>query len=138
MNKMRLNILIGGEAGQGINAVSSIVADSLAKNGYFTFNYREYPSLIRGGHNFNVLSVSDEKVGSIESELDVIVSLDKKTSEIHKSELKKNGMIIDSKKFEKENLGRNLNIALAGALIKVLGVDEKFLLEEVKRFGEEA
>jgi len=135
---MRLNILIGGEAGQGINAVSSVVANSLAKNGYFTFNYRDYPSLIRGGHNFNVLSVSDEKVGSIESELDVIVSLDKKTPEMHKSELKNKGIIIDAKKFEKENLGRNLNIALAGCLIKVLGVDEKFLLEEVKRFGEEA
>ena len=135
---MRLNILIGGKAGQGINAVSAVVAESLAKNGYFTFNYRDYPSLIRGGHNFNVLSVSDEKVGSIESELDVIVSLDEKTLEIHKSELKNNGLIIDAKKFEKENLGRNLNIALAGALIKVLGVDKEFLLEEVKKFGEEA
>ena len=135
---MRLNILIGGKAGQGINAVSAVVAESLAKNGYFTFNYRDYPSLIRGGHNFNVLSVSDEKVGSIESKLDVIASLDEKTLEIHKSELKNNGVLIDYKKFEKANLGRNLNIALAGALIKVLGVGKEFLLEEVKKFDEEA
>jgi 2-oxoglutarate ferredoxin oxidoreductase subunit alpha len=135
---MRLNILIGGKAGQGINAVSSIVAESLAKNGYFTFNYRDYPSLIRGGHNFNILSISDEKVGSIESELDIIVSLDEKTLENHKSELKNNGIIIDYKKFEKANLGRNLNIALAGALIKSLGVGKEFLLEEVKKFGEGA
>ena len=53
---MRLNILIGGKAGQGINKVSGIVSKILINQGYFTFNYRDYPSIIRGGHNFNVLS----------------------------------------------------------------------------------
>ena len=45
----------------------------LVEYGYFTFNYRDYPSLIRGGHNFNVLSVSDKRVGSIESKIDIKV-----------------------------------------------------------------
>ena len=67
---MRLNILIGGKAGQGINKISEIVSDVLVDYGYFTFNYRDYPSLIRGGHNFNVLSISDERVGSVETKLD--------------------------------------------------------------------
>src|SRR3989344_5737324 len=62
--------------------------------------------------------------------------MDDKTIEKHKNELKKNGFIIDFKKFE--DLGRNLNIALAGALIKVLGIDKNLVLEEVKKFGEEA
>ena len=88
---MRYNILIGGKAGQGINKVSEIVSDILVKHGYFIFNYREYPSLIRGGHNFNILSISDERVGSIESQIDGIVSMDDKTIEIHKPDLKKNG-----------------------------------------------
>jgi len=133
---MRFNILIGGKAGQGINAVSAIVASVLTKQGYYTFNYRDYPSLIRGGHNFNVLCISDEKVGSIETKIDGIIAMDDKTIEKHKNELKKNGFIIDFKKFE--DLGRNLNIALAGALIKVLGIDKNLVLEEVKKFGEEA
>ena len=60
---MKLNIIIGGYAGQGINKISEIVSKVLVRQGYFTFNYRDYPSLIRGGHNFNVLSVSDEKIG---------------------------------------------------------------------------
>ena len=59
---MRCNILIGGKAGQGINAVSEIVADVLTNQGYFIFNYRDYPSLIRGGHNFNILSISKKSV----------------------------------------------------------------------------
>ena len=81
---MRLNILIGGKAGQGINAVSEIVSSILVKNGYFIFNYRDYPSLIRGGHNFNILSISDKRVGSYENKLNVIVAMDEKTAEIHK------------------------------------------------------
>ena len=128
---MRLNILIGGKAGQGINKISEIVSDVLIEQGYFTFNYRDYPSLIRGGHNFNVLSVSDERIGSYESKLDVIIALDENTLKIHKSKLKEKGFIIDSKGFE--DLGRNLNVALAGCLIKILGVDKKVLINRIKK-----
>ncbi len=127
---MKLHILIGGEAGQGINKVTGIVSSILSKYGYFTFNYRDYPSLIRGGHNFNVLTISNKRVGSNESELDGIIALDDKTIDLHKKELKSEGFSINAKGFE--DLGRNLNIALAGALIKILGIDQKLLLEEVK------
>jgi 2-oxoglutarate ferredoxin oxidoreductase subunit alpha len=127
---MRLNILIGGKAGQGINKISEIVSDVLVGQGYFTFNYRDYPSLIRGGHNFNILSVSDERVGSYESKLDVVVAMDENTIKLHKSKLKKNGIIITEKGFE--NLERNLNVALSGALIRILGIDKKLLVDEVE------
>lgn len=127
---MRINILIGGKAGQGINKVSEIVSRVLVSQGYFIFNYRDYPSLIRGGHNFNVLSVSDERVGSIESKFDVIIALDEKTIELYKMELKKDGQIINFENFK--DLGKDLNVALAGALIKILGIDKKVLIEEVK------
>ncbi|MFA5174440.1 MAG: 2-oxoacid:acceptor oxidoreductase family protein [Candidatus Pacearchaeota archaeon] len=131
---MRLNILIGGRAGQGINKVSEIVSKILVDYGYFIFNYREYPSLIRGGHNFNILSVSDERVGSYESKLDVIVAMDENTVIKHKPQLKKDGIIIEDGKFK--DLGRNLNIALAGCLIKILGIENKVLIEEIKKqFG---
>lgn len=129
---MRLNILIGGKAGQGINKVSEIVSHVLVKHGYFTFNYRDYPSLIRGGHNFNVLSASDNRVGSIESKLDVIVALDQKTIDLHSAELKKDGVVISFETFKDADLGRNLNIALSGALMKVLGFDKQILVEEIK------
>jgi 2-oxoglutarate/2-oxoacid ferredoxin oxidoreductase subunit alpha len=117
---MRLNILIGGKAGQGINFVSKIVAGVLSNLGYFTFNYRDYQSLIRGGHNFNVLEISDLPVESIESKAEVIVALDERTVEIHKKELKKDGIILLGEEFRSE--GKNLNIALSGVLVKILGI----------------
>jgi len=127
---MKLNILIGGKAGQGINKISEIVSSILVKQGYFSFNYRDYPSLIRGGHNFNVLAISDKRIGSTESKLDIIVAMDEKTSELHKEELKQDGIIIKPDEFK--NLGRNLNIALAGILIKILGFNKETLTEKIE------
>ncbi len=127
---MRLNILIGGEAGQGINKVSEIVSKVLTDQGYYVFNYRDYPSLIRGGHNFNILSISDKEIQSSESKLDGIVSMDKLTIIKHKKILKKGGFVIAPDKFS--DLGLNLNVALAGALIKILGIEKNFLIKEVK------
>ena len=129
---MKLNILIGGQAGQGINKISEIVSSILTFQGYFTFNYRDYQSLIRGGHNFNVLCISDKKVGSIESKLDMIIAMDENTIKTHKKKLKKNGIIISHKSFEKDSLGRNLNIALAGVLIKHLGIPKEILINEIQ------
>ncbi|MBT3642757.1 hypothetical protein HN604_02200 [archaeon] len=126
---MRLNILIGGKAGQGINKVSGIVSGVLSKLGYFTFNYRDYPSLIRGGHNFNVLSISDEQIESHESSLDVIVAMDERTLETHKSFQKTDCEIIKADEFK--DAGKNLNIVLAGILIKLLGISFKSLSEEL-------
>ncbi len=127
---MRLNLLIGGQAGQGVNKISDIITNIIMKQGYFTFNYRDYPSLIRGGHNFNVISISDERIGSFESKLDGIIALNEKTLQLHKNKLKKGGFILTFKEFE--DLGKNINISLAGALMKVLGIDKKLLIEKLK------
>jgi 2-oxoglutarate/2-oxoacid ferredoxin oxidoreductase subunit alpha len=128
---MRLNILIGGKAGQGINFVSKIVSQTMTSNGYYTFNYRDYPSIIRGGHNFNVLSISDTQIESHESTIDIIVALDKRTIDTHQGALKKGGSLISFEKFP--DLGINLNLALSGGLMKVLGLDKNILLDQVKK-----
>jgi 2-oxoglutarate/2-oxoacid ferredoxin oxidoreductase subunit alpha len=128
---MRLSVLIGGKAGQGINKISQIISDVMADQGYFTFNYRDYPSIIRGGHNFNILTISNERVGSHESKIDFILAMDKNTIKVHKKELKKGGIIIANEQFK--DLGINLNIALAGAFIKLLGINKTILLSEIKK-----
>ncbi|MGC9309279.1 MAG: 2-oxoacid:acceptor oxidoreductase family protein [Candidatus Nanoarchaeia archaeon] len=134
---MRLNILIGGKAGQGIDKFSSIISSVLSKHGYFTFNYRDYQSLIRGGHNFNIISISDRWIASHSQELDILVALDKETLE-HKKQLKKDGFILSYEKFADKELGINLNIALAGALIKSLSIEKDNLLAELDELGDDA
>ena len=73
---MRYNVLFGGAAGQGPNILTHILGEVLVKQGYYAFYSRDYQSLIRGGHNFNVLSFSDKPIGCNDSKVDAIIALD--------------------------------------------------------------
>lgn len=129
---MKYNILFGGKAGQGPNILTHILAESLAEEGYYVFYYRDYKSLIRGGHSFNILTFSDTPVHSHESKYDVIVALDKETIKIHEKDLKKEGMIIENEYTSK-------NMYFAGRMYKALGLPFKLLdkrLKKLRRYEE--
>jgi 2-oxoglutarate/2-oxoacid ferredoxin oxidoreductase subunit alpha len=128
---MRFSILFGGKAGQGVNVLSNLLGNALTKKGYYVFISRDYQSLIRGGHNFNVLTFSDSSVNSNDSQVDMIIALDKNTLELHKKELKKGGKIV-------ENEGKG-NMYFAGRIFKSLCIDFSILEEELKelKFFEE-
>jgi len=125
---MKLTILFGGKAGQGANILSALLGHALTKKGYYVFVSRDYQSLIRGGHNFNVLTFSDMPVSSNDSVLDIIVALDENTINLHKKELKKDGNIISG-----EGKG---NMYFAGRLFKILCIDFKVLEEELRQLKE--
>jgi 2-oxoglutarate ferredoxin oxidoreductase subunit alpha len=47
--------LIGGIAGNGINEAGLAVGRLFSHLGYYIHMYYDYPSLIRGGHNFSIV-----------------------------------------------------------------------------------
>jgi 2-oxoglutarate/2-oxoacid ferredoxin oxidoreductase subunit alpha len=120
---MKYNILFGGKAGQGANVLTHILAESLAEEGYYVFYYRDYQSLIRGGHSFNVLTFSDKPVHSHESKYEIIIALDDITIEKHKKDLKKGGVLIQ---------GKYPNMYFAGRMYKALGLSFKLLDKKLK------
>lgn len=120
---MRFNILFGGKAGQGPNILTHTLGRALVRLGYYVFYARDYQSLIRGGHNFNVLTFSNEPVYSNDFGIDVLVALDENTLKVHKPRMKK-GAVVLSGKFS--------NMHFAGRLFKILGLDFEFLDEELK------
>jgi len=127
---MRLNILFGGAAGQGPNFLTNLLGSALVRLGYHVFYSRDYQSLIRGGHNFNVLTFSEEPVYSNDSRIDILVCLDENTERIHKKNLKKEGVILK---------GHKENVYYSGGLFKILGLDFKILdnlLKQEKRYDE--
>ena len=121
---MRWSILFGGKAGEGPNVLAHIVAKALVEEGYYVFYSRDYESLIRGGHNFNLLTFSDEQVYSNDSKADILVCLDDATEEIHKNQLKKNSFIL------KGNKG---NMYFAGRIFKLLCLDFKILEKRLNK-----
>jgi 2-oxoglutarate/2-oxoacid ferredoxin oxidoreductase subunit alpha len=134
---MRKTILVGGQAGQGVNKTSSLIGQVFNNLGYYVFIYRDYPSLIQGGHNFNVLTISDKPVFSHRRSLEVIIALDDLTIEKHASDLQPEGFILGSAKRKKHphlisidmdsislpstTVGRENNV-LVGGLMKLWGL----------------
>ena len=148
---MKKTILIGGVAGQGSAVTSRFIGKIFCRLGYFVFNYRDYPSLIRGGHNFNILEISDTPVYSQGEKYDIILALDQKTIDLHKDGLKEEGFILGSDKLNSDKLkpidiggilkklgGPQIleNDVFIGFLFKYFGIDKDFLLQEAKNeFG---
>ncbi len=121
---MRFSVLIGGKAGQGPNILAHTLGRVLVRRGLYVFYSRDYESVVRGGHNFNVLTFSNEPVYSNDNKIDILLALDKNTLEVHKSKLKEGSIIINEK--DKKNM------YLAGKLFKILGIEFEFLDEELK------
>lgn len=148
---MLYSVLIGGKAGQGVAKSSKILGKVLVSLGYYVFNYRDYPSLITGGHNFNVVTFSEREIESHEWKFDIIVALDENTVELHKKNLKENGIIvgdenlsgvgirIPTEKIIEEIGGEKIlkNAILLGSVAKIFGIDFNVLESVLKReFGE--
>src|SRR5208337_4134442 len=82
-----VSVLIGGKAGDGINSAGSMVAQLLNHLGYRIYLYFDYPSLIRGGHNFTVVRGAEQDIGSCRDTLDFILALNQETIARHRERL---------------------------------------------------
>lgn len=89
-----LNLMVGGEAGQGIQTIGFVLGKTMARGGLHVFADQDYESRIRGGHNFFRVRVKDEEIKAQNEKLDVLIALDKETIGQHRGELKENGIII--------------------------------------------
>jgi len=95
-----VSFLIGGEAGQGVTRSGSLLGKALMRGGFHVFGVNDYPSLIRGGHNFYILRASDERVHSQADALDMLLALNKETILIHEGEMTEGGAIIYDEQTE--------------------------------------
>lgn len=89
-----ISVLVGGEAGAGISAAGSLLGRAFLRGGLHVFGTIDYPSLIRGGHNFYLLRASSEPVYSQWDTVDLIIAFDAKTIQRHKGDLVADGGII--------------------------------------------
>src|SRR6478752_603707 len=90
----RISLKIVGASGQGINSIGAIIAKGLKRSGYCVFGYREYPSLIKGGHASYQLDASNERICSTETKVNVLVALNHHGLELNMDELKQGGIVL--------------------------------------------
>jgi 2-oxoglutarate ferredoxin oxidoreductase subunit alpha len=90
----RISLKIVGASGQGINSIGEIVAKGLKRSGYCLFGYREYPDLIKGGHASYQLDISNERLRSTETKVNVLVALNHHGLELNMEDLKEGGIVL--------------------------------------------
>lgn len=117
---------IGGAAGDGVLEAGSNLGILLRDLGYEVYLSSNYPSLIRGGHNFVRLSFGKEKIWSDHSKLDTLIALNEETVQLHLSELNENGIVFaDSFEHEDiEKLGQNAVFIPMSYSVKKLSLPE--------------
>lgn len=147
------SILIGGKAGFGIDKAGMVIGRLLNRLGYHIFIYRDYPSLIRGGHAFSIIRASRKRIAAHRDEVDLIIALNQETLDLHKKRLTdKRLFIFDSEQVKlgpNQACGLGLNIekilkeenapevmrntCIIGAMTKAIGVDFDILEDILKK-----
>lgn len=144
MEQRILNVLIGGEAGQGLQTVGHILAKSLVRCG-FSVNVRQtYESRVRGGHNTFSIRLGIKKVSAPQDVVDILISLNEETVALHREELSSKGWIIGYEEWDIEHdrwmgvpfkmFGKELywNVAAIGIAAALMGLDRKVLGQTVE------
>jgi 2-oxoglutarate ferredoxin oxidoreductase subunit alpha len=94
MEKTDLNLLIGGEAGQGLATLGVVLAKSLVRAGYSIAVTQSYHSRIRGGHNTFAIRASTEALVTPQESVDLLVAMNAETVTLHKAEVADGGLIV--------------------------------------------
>ncbi len=143
-----LNWKIAGKAGEGVMTTSDTLAKVCHRHGLFVFNYYEYPSLIKGGHQTGQTYASSEHATCQKRNLDVLVAFNENAFKIHQAEITKDTVVIcefqddgyditpyqsltshilniSMKKISRELTGKSIatNTAALGASAYFLGLD---------------
>jgi 2-oxoglutarate ferredoxin oxidoreductase subunit alpha len=90
----RVSLKVTGAQGQGVNSVGEICATGLKRGGYCVFGYREYMSLIKGGHSSYQLDISQKQIGSSETLVDILICFNHHGLERNIRDVKPGGIVL--------------------------------------------
>ena len=137
-------IRIAGDGGEGVRTTGEFLAIALGRLGLSIFKIESLPAEIKGGPSMFQLRVGEMPPKSQGSHLDVLVCFNDEVYQIHKADLKPNGVLIydsecqvdetnqDAQRIEiafseiaKREAGgaRAKNMVALGAIAEFLGVD---------------
>lgn len=90
----RFTFIVAGEAGHGVRRAGNVAAALCGEMGRYVFQMDDYQSLIRGGHNFSVVTSAPRPVLSQYLHADLVVALDSRSVAVHKDHLNKRGTLV--------------------------------------------
>ncbi|KPL05053.1 MAG: 2-oxoacid:ferredoxin oxidoreductase subunit alpha [candidate division Zixibacteria bacterium SM1_73] len=148
MKEEVFTFIVGGKAGEGVRKAGSVTARLFASMGRQVFNMDDYGSLIKGGHNFSVVSTAKRKITSHYINADLVVAPDKRSYDIHKGHLSERGIMVynydtvgeaegvgvplttEAKKYPKPDL--RIGVGAVATVAAVIGSDKEALRNLIK------
>jgi 2-oxoglutarate/2-oxoacid ferredoxin oxidoreductase subunit alpha len=154
-----VSIRIAAANGDGVESSGALLLKTAARNGLNVFGYRGYQSIIRGGHVWYQIRVSDQKLYSHGDSVDILIALNQDAIKHQKSHLNENAVVIydpsktnvtelDQKRYRlipiplldiavtKSGDPIMRNVAAIGAALGFLGIDINAFSDVIKRqFG---
>jgi 2-oxoglutarate ferredoxin oxidoreductase subunit alpha len=107
--------IVGGKAGEGVKKAGTTAANMFSTMGRHVFQMDDYPSLIRGGHNFCAVSSAVREVHSHYMKADVVVALDERGYKVHRPHVSDGGVMIYNSDAVKDGEGTGVPMTTEAA-----------------------
>ncbi|TBV80119.1 MAG: 2-oxoacid:acceptor oxidoreductase subunit alpha [Desulfobulbaceae bacterium] len=89
-----IQLLIGGEAGQGLVTIGQLLGKALVRAGHQIFTSQGYHSRIRGGHNVFAIRAGSGPFFASRDSIDILVALNSETVALHRDQLTSRAVIV--------------------------------------------
>ncbi|MGH7661102.1 MAG: 2-oxoacid:acceptor oxidoreductase subunit alpha [Vulcanimicrobiaceae bacterium] len=89
-----IEIMFGGQAGDGSLTTGDLIAGILKRMGLEVYTYKDFPSRIRGGHTNYVIRASEHENYGMADFVDCLVAFDLEAVEAHVDEMRPGGFVI--------------------------------------------
>lgn len=147
-----ISIVIAGEAGQGIDTITSFIAKSLKKSGYNVFFTLEYMSRVKGGCNSSTIRISSDSVCAYKEKSDFVFAISKNALEHLKDRIYENSIVVfeyenndvlnksaNNTKIEFSAIAKDfgesiyINTIVAGIIMRLLNIDANLFQENIEQ-----
>ncbi len=136
-----LNVVIVGAAGEGVQTVGEVLADTIAAHGYAVFAWQEFESRIRGGQNSYSIRISEKPTNAPRMKADILLALNEGAVKKYEPLIKEDGILIAQKntreqmitiafsEIAQKGMGNKIyaNTVAIGALVAVVGMELEVL-----------
>ncbi|MEN6349407.1 MAG: 2-oxoacid:acceptor oxidoreductase subunit alpha [Syntrophomonas sp.] len=94
-----ISVLVGGVTGDGINDAGALIGRLFNRLGYRIYMYNDFPSLVKGGHNFVIVRAADTYIAAHSDRVDAIIAMNQDAIDLHENRLTAKTLLI----YDKEN-----------------------------------
>ncbi|MBV8354860.1 MAG: 2-oxoacid:acceptor oxidoreductase subunit alpha [Candidatus Eremiobacteraeota bacterium] len=104
-----IEIMFGGQAGDGSLTTGDLIAGVLKRMGLEVYTYKDFPSRIRGGHTNYVIRALERPNYGMADFVDCLIAFDLEAVELHVDEMRAGGFVIFDNSSEQipDSLRRN-------------------------------